>query len=85
MRHIATHRFWEKFDRLPPDIQRLARSRYELLKADARHPSVQFKKVGPYWSARINISYRAVAVESDMGMAWFWIGPHTEYEWLIRS
>lgn len=85
MRHIATRRFWERLDRLPAEMQRAARNSYELLKANPRHPSLQFKKVGAYWSARVNNSYRALAVESEQGMVWFWVGTHADYERLIRS
>jgi hypothetical protein len=85
MRHIATEKFWKRLEELPAEVQLVARRRYDLLKANPRHPSLQFKKVGPYWSARVNIEYRALAVMSEEGMAWFWIGPHTEYERLIRS
>ena len=85
MRHIATDRFWKQFDVLPAELQRSARQSYDLLKVNPHHPSLHFKKVGPYWSARINKDYRALAVETEKGMAWFWIGPHTGYERLIRS
>ena len=62
---------------------RLADKSYELLKADPRHPSVHFKKLGDLWSARIGLYYRALAKEVDDGMLWFWIGTHAEYERLI--
>ena len=54
------------------------------MKADPRHPSIQLKKVGRFWSARIGDSYRAVAVEYDGGLLWFWIGGHVEYDNLIN-
>ena len=47
----------------PPDIQRLADQSYELLKRDPKHGSLHFKKVGRFWSARVGIHYRAVAVQ----------------------
>ena len=52
---------------------------YELLKANPRHSSLRFKKIGKYWSVRVGINYRAVAVEIDDGLPWFWIGTHAEY------
>jgi hypothetical protein len=41
--------------------------------------------VGQFWSVRIGIHYRALAVEQDDDIAWFWIGTHAEYDQLLRS
>ena len=85
MSHHAGSRFWRHFESLPPEIQQLARENFELLKTNPRHPSLQFKRAGPYWSVRIGRSYRALGVESEEGMYWFWAGPHEEYKRLIRG
>jgi hypothetical protein len=53
------------------------------LKADARHPSLHFKKVGRNWSVRIGLHYRALAVEEGQDILWFWIGHHGEYDRLL--
>jgi hypothetical protein len=45
---------------------------------------LRLKKVGRFWSARVGLKYRAVAVESEEGLVWFWIGTHAEYDRLIR-
>ncbi|WP_414675650.1 hypothetical protein [Methyloceanibacter sp.] len=55
-----------------------------MLKQNPQHPSLHFKPVGPYWSARIGLHYRALAVEVDDGMLWFWIGSHADYDDLIK-
>jgi hypothetical protein len=68
---------------LPPDVRRLADAGYQLLKSDARHPSLQLKKVGRFWSVRVGLHYRALAVEEDDELVWFWIGHHAEYDRLI--
>lgn len=73
------------FDRLPEDIQDLARENYELLKANPRHPSLHFKKVGHYWSVRVSRSYRALATEVEDGLLWGWIGSHAEYDRITSS
>lgn len=65
------------------EIQKLADDNYELLKRNPRHPSLHLKKVGRMWSARVGIHYRAVAVEYDSNIVWFWIGHHSEYDQLI--
>ena len=68
---------------LPAGIQKLADHAYALLKEDPRHPSLHFKKVGRFWSARVGAHYRALAVESDDGLVWFWIGSHADYDRLL--
>jgi hypothetical protein len=85
VKHRASAKFWRYYDQLPADIQQLADSCYELLKQDSRHPSLHFKKTGRYWSARIGIHYRAVAVQEGNDFVWFWIGHHSEYDRLIGS
>jgi hypothetical protein len=66
-------------------VQSVARANYELLKSDPRHPSLHFKRVGRYWSARVGASHRALGIDSRVGIVWFWIGPHEEYVRLIRQ
>ena len=57
---------------------------YEILKENPKHPSLHFKKIGRYWSVRAGIHYRALAVEVEDGLLWFWIGSHAEYDKLIK-
>ena len=64
-------------------VRQLADTNYALLKRDPRHPSLQFKKVGRYWSVRVGLRYRALAVDVDGGYLWFWIGSHADYDKLI--
>ncbi|MBM3130085.1 MAG: hypothetical protein FJ009_15860 [Chloroflexi bacterium] len=80
MTHFTSPSFWELYDRLPPPIQELADKNYKLLKTNPRHPSLQLKKVGKYWSVRVGLKYRAAAVEIQEGLLWFWIGTHAEYD-----
>ena len=83
MKHRATHRFWQHYERLPREIQQFADRYYNLLKRDPRHPSLRFKKVGRFHSIRIGLHYRALAVDHEDGPAWFWIGTHAEYDHLV--
>ena len=85
MRHRASAKFWQYYGRLPTDIQRLADHSFDLLKDNPRHGSLHFKKVGRFWSARVGIHYRAVAVQEGDDFVWFWIGHHSEYDRLIAS
>jgi hypothetical protein len=82
--HRATRRFWECFAKLSEDIQNLARKNYALLKTNPQHPSLQFKKVGKLWSARVGLHHRALATEDGEGFIWVWIGTHDEYERMIQ-
>ncbi len=84
MRHFAGPRFWQAYERLPDSIHKLADKNFTLLKQNPRHPSLNFKRVGPYWSVRVGQHYRALAVEIDGGLLWFWIGTHAEYDANIR-
>lgn len=83
MRHRTTPKFWQFQAGLPSEIQKLADANYELLKVNSRHPSLHFKKVGRFWSVRVGIHYRAIAVEDEDDIVWFWIGHHSKYDQLI--
>ena len=83
MTHFTTPEFWERFDRLPGEIQVLARKDFELLKQNPRHSSLRLKKVGNFWTVRVGGHYRAVAKERAEGLNWFWIGHHSEYDHLL--
>ncbi|MBA4380337.1 MAG: hypothetical protein C0393_06635, partial [Anaerolinea sp.] len=80
MRHFASPSFWECYQNLPPAIQNLADGSFKLLKANPKHPSLHLKKVGKYWSVRIGRKYRGLAIETEDGLLWFWIGTHAEYD-----
>jgi hypothetical protein len=58
----------------------LADKNYNLLKSDARHPSLHFKKIGQYYAVRIGLYYRALGIEVPDGVLWFWIGTHADYD-----
>jgi hypothetical protein len=82
--HKATNRFWESFEKLPESMQRLARRNFSLLKANPRHPSLHFKRVGQFWSARVGLNYRALAIKDENDFIWVWIGTHDEYERMVK-
>ncbi len=83
MKHRATPRFWRCYQDLPADVQRLADTCYTLLRQDPRHPSLYFKKAGRFWSVRVGLHYRALAVEHEGDILWFWIGSHADYDRLL--
>ncbi len=81
--HRANQRFWDCYRQLPDDIRRLADESYQLLRQDPRHPSLHFKRVGRFWSVRVGLHYRALAVEQENTIVWFWVGTHGLYNRLI--
>jgi hypothetical protein len=84
MRRFASPAFWEAYDKLPEQVRALADKNYALLKTNPRHPSLQFKKIGRFWSVRVGLRYRALAVEADDDLVWFWIGSHGDYDSIIK-
>jgi len=83
IKHFASRRFWECYNALPAETRRLADENYQLLKSDPKHPSLHLKKIGRFWSVRVGLHYRALAVESEQNIVWFWIGPHSVYDRLL--
>ena len=83
MIHYAAPDFWVCYRALPQDIQALADRAFAQLKADPQHPSLHFKRAGPFWSSRVGLHYRALAVDVEDGVLWFWIGTHAEYDRLV--
>jgi len=85
VKHRTSPRFWACFGRLPQSARSVARRNFDLLKENPSHPSLHFKKVGKLWSARAGSHYRALAVEDGSDFIWVWIGPHDEYERMIKQ
>lgn len=83
VKHRASARFWQHYHSLPQDIRRLADGCFDLLKRDDRHPSLHFKKVERFRSIRVGSHYRALAVEHETELVWFWIGSHADYDKLL--
>lgn len=85
MKSSTKESFRKRFRELPPDVRSLTRKNFRLWLSDPRHPSIQFKKVGRFWSARVGLEYRALAIVEGEVVQWFWIGSHDEYERLLRG
>ena len=80
------------YRQLPKEIQRLADESYNLLRQDPQHPPytsrsppLHFKKIDRFWAVRVGLRYRALAVRHEADVVWFWIGPHAEYDRLVRQ
>jgi hypothetical protein len=81
--HRASPSFWSLYERLKPEVRRLADKNFELLRRDPNHPSLHFKRVGRYWSVRVGLNLRALGVRRGEDLVWFWIGTHDDYERLL--
>ena len=84
MTSSTTKSFRSRFRALPPEVRRLARKNFKLWLRDPRHPSLHFKRVGDFWSARVGSNYRALAIMRGEDVQWFWIGSHDEYERILK-
>ncbi len=87
MNSQTTAKYRALFAAAPQHVQLKIREAYRLWAENPRHPSLRFKKVHdtlPIFSARVDLDWRAVGVLRDDTMIWFWVGPHDEYEKLLK-
>ena len=78
--HFAAPQFWALYKELPQHVRDRADRNFALLKENPRHPSLHFKRIGKYFSVRVGLANRALGVETEGGVLWFWIGTHAEYD-----
>ena len=72
---------------LPLEVRRSALSSYRLFQTNPRHNSLEFKLVNArarVYSARVSRDYRVLGILCDDVITWFWIGPHAEYDQLLK-
>ncbi len=84
MKSSTTPSFRKALAGLSPEVRRLAHKNFNLWSREPRHPSLHFKKVGRFWSARVGEDFRALAIMKDGEIEWFWIGSHGDYDRLIK-
>jgi len=83
-----TEDFLACFRQLPQDVKEKARKNYRLWRQNPNHPSLRFKRVHtrePIYAVRVGIEWRALGLREDDTIYWFWIGPHAEYDRLLRQ
>ena len=88
MRSRTTRKYRDLFESLPKAIRDKAKAAYGLWSDNPDHRSLRFKKVHsalPIYSVRIDLDYRAVGILNGDAVVWFWIGPHAEYERMLRT
>ena len=88
MNSVATRRFWNSFDGLPSDVQRLAVKSYRLWRRDPHHPSLHFRRLqgsADRFTVRVGDRHRALGTLTADTITWVWIGTHAEYDRLVSS
>ncbi|MDZ4688460.1 MAG: hypothetical protein SH850_25580 [Planctomycetaceae bacterium] len=80
MRHFTSSDFWTLYHKLPKEVRQLADKNFALLKADPRHPSLQFKRLEELWSVRVGLHDRAIGIDAPGGIQGIWIGSHAAYD-----
>lgn len=86
MKSRTTAQFRRELRRLPEAVQRQARAAYRQFQRDPFQRGQHFKRVNteePVYSARVGLTYRAVALVEHGEAVWFWIGSHADYDHLI--
>jgi hypothetical protein len=83
--HKTTTRFQKCFNKLPKQVQKISKKNFELLKKNPAHSSLELKKIGNFWSVRITMNHRAIAIRDDNDFIWVWIGKHDDYEKMIKK
>ncbi len=83
MRHFASPAFWEAYEKLPAAVRDLADKNYSLMKQDQHHPSLRLKEGRALLVCACRVGHRALAVDVDGGLLWFWIGSHADYDAMI--
>jgi hypothetical protein len=84
----TTDGFWKCYKEVPEDIKKEARKAYKNFKENPYHPGLHFKRIHstrPIFSVRITKDYRALGVEQDKHIIWFWIGSHSDYDNLVKK
>ncbi|MBI4633857.1 MAG: hypothetical protein HY742_08190 [Deltaproteobacteria bacterium] len=84
----TTDRFWKCYRGLPEQIRKEEKEAYKRFKKNPYHPSLHFRRIHstrPIFSLRITKDYRAVGIQQDNQIIWFWIGSHGDYDNLLKQ
>ncbi len=83
MRSRGTAQFWLLYRGLPVDIRLAARRAYQRFLENPAHPSLHLERLRNdprFWSVRVTLDYRAVALRSRDDWVWTWIGNHQDFD-----
>ena len=88
MTSITVDRFWKCYKELPDQIKKAAKKAYREFEKNPYHPGLRFKRIHstrPIFCLRITKDYRAVGVQQNNQVIWFWIGSHDDYNNLLKQ
>ena len=88
MKSQTTEKFRLLLAAATPARQARIRSAYRIWRDNPAHPSLRFKKVHtrvPIYSVRVDLDRRAMGILEDGTMVWSWVGPHREYEAMLKA
>jgi hypothetical protein len=78
IRKWVAERDWQIWDREVEGAPRQGNSIF--LSKRPSHPSLHFKRAVKFWSARVGLDHRALAVQDGPDFIWVWIGSHDAYK-----
>ncbi|GAB6888983.1 hypothetical protein JCM13304A_24870 [Desulfothermus okinawensis JCM 13304] len=84
----TTERFRKLLAQLPKQIQKQAKEAYIQFEKNPYHPGLRFKRVHsklPIYSVRISRDYRALGIQRDGEIIWFWVGSHSDYDNILKE
>ena len=88
MKSHTIDRFWKYYKLLLESVKKEAGKAYKQFKDNPYHPGLRFKRIHsnrPIFSLRITRDYRAVGIQQDNQIVWFWIGSHSDYVNLCKE
>jgi len=83
----TTQRFRKLFVGLSKAVRKQVKEAYAQFRRNPYHPSLHFKRVHntrPIYLIGITKNYRAVGIQQDDEIIWFWIGSHSKYSRLLK-
>jgi len=88
VKSATTDAFWKHYSSLPTETKKQAKEAYHQFQQNPHHPGLHFKRIHsthPIFSIRISRTYRSIGIMQGDEITWFWIGPHSEYDRLVKS
>ncbi len=83
----TTEQFRKLLTELSPQIQKQTKEAYRQFKKDPYYPSLRFKQVHStkaIYSIRISKDYRALGIQQNNEIIWYWIGTHSNYNKILK-
>ncbi len=79
MNHVISPQFAVLVKNLPARTRKELDHAFSVLKEYPNHPLLRLVKVEGHWSMRIGGTFRAVAVEHNGTIIWYWIGRYHHF------